>query len=185
MPAAAVIPAPLAYTIIVAVKRLVVGLNANLKIVEKKRKTLLFSFLLCTSLLFFSSSWKKVTSIAKEKISEVFFFFFSSRFEITHVASDMYVSHTYISFELFQKKEREREKKKKQRKESRVSVAFVLQLLAVFFFYVRALSFHELFVLTQILPSIRFCFQHCEQIRVYQTCLWLCIECLIMECCFS
>ena len=29
MPAAAVIPAPLAYTIIVAVKRLVVGLNAN------------------------------------------------------------------------------------------------------------------------------------------------------------
>ena len=31
MPAAAVIPAPLAYTIIVAVKRLVVGLNADKK----------------------------------------------------------------------------------------------------------------------------------------------------------
>jgi hypothetical protein len=31
VPAAAVIPAPLAYTIIVAVKRLVVGLNANKK----------------------------------------------------------------------------------------------------------------------------------------------------------
>ena len=31
VPAAAVIPAPLAYTIIVAVKRLVVGLNANIK----------------------------------------------------------------------------------------------------------------------------------------------------------
>ena len=30
MPAAAVIPAPLAYTIIVAVKRLVVGLNNHL-----------------------------------------------------------------------------------------------------------------------------------------------------------
>ena len=30
MPAAAVIPAPLAYTIIVAVKRLVVGLNTNI-----------------------------------------------------------------------------------------------------------------------------------------------------------
>ena len=30
MPAAAVIPAPLAYTIIVAVKRLVVGLNNNI-----------------------------------------------------------------------------------------------------------------------------------------------------------
>ena len=30
MPAAAVIPAPLAYTIIVAVKRLVVGLNNNM-----------------------------------------------------------------------------------------------------------------------------------------------------------
>ena len=29
MPAAAVIPAPLAYTLIVAVKRLVVGLDAN------------------------------------------------------------------------------------------------------------------------------------------------------------
>ena len=32
MPAAAVIPAPLAYTIIVAVKRLVVGLNAKKKL---------------------------------------------------------------------------------------------------------------------------------------------------------
>ena len=31
MPAAAVIPAPLAYTIIVAVKRLVVGLNNSYK----------------------------------------------------------------------------------------------------------------------------------------------------------
>ena len=42
MPAAAVIPAPLAYTIIVAVKRLVVGLNAN-KHTHTTNKTLTFS----------------------------------------------------------------------------------------------------------------------------------------------
>ena len=39
MPAAAVIPAPLAYTIIVAVKRLVVGLN---KLTKKKERRVLF-----------------------------------------------------------------------------------------------------------------------------------------------
>ena len=41
MPAAAVIPAPLAYTIIVAVKRLVVGLNAKFK----NANTIIFKFL--------------------------------------------------------------------------------------------------------------------------------------------
>ena len=46
MPAAAVIPAPLAYTIIVAVKRLVVGLNCRLKYLM--RVILLFATHVCS-----------------------------------------------------------------------------------------------------------------------------------------
>ena len=57
MPAAAVIPAPLAYTIIVAVKRLVVGLNCRLKYFM--RVILLFATHVCSvthHIFFFGSA---------------------------------------------------------------------------------------------------------------------------------
>ena len=41
MPAAAVIPAPLAYTIIVAVKRLVVGLNNLITLINLRSRSTL------------------------------------------------------------------------------------------------------------------------------------------------
>ena len=108
VPAAAVIPAPWAYTIIVAVKRLVVGLNT-----------------------FFS-----ITNLTKVKLR---------RKHPTH---------------------------------------FIIFLNVYFYVYI-AIYLYLFFVCGGVLRFYFNCVvQHCEQIRVYQTCrIWLCIECLIMECC--
>ena len=58
MPAAAVIPAPLAYTIIVAVKRLVVGLNTFIFLVYKKN-TQTHTLYIITHFFFFQLRKKK------------------------------------------------------------------------------------------------------------------------------
>ena len=143
VPAAAVIPAPLAYTIIVAVKRLVVGLNANIKKmwIKQKQYSILISlryfisvrcsFHLFELILRAVTSWRSTSFYALD-----YFFLFVCCLHVNTTHTVHTHTHTHTST--------------------------VCSLL--------------LFIYTH--------FQHCEQIRVYQTCLFkMCIECLIMECC--
>ena len=133
VPAAAVIPAPLAYTIIVAVKRLVVGLN-----------TLnFFHFNTCTSssLLLCMKEWNMY---CLEELTR--------NFALVSCVS-IYFYDVLFSFFLS------------------LFVSFELQVATVWFSLI--FWFHISIILSQ----------HCEQIRVYQTCIGN--ECFIMECCLS